>query len=290
MSNVDSPAVARRRVRLALRTARESKQLTQSQIARAMEWSLSKVMRIEKGEVNVSPNDLRVLLEYLDVGDPRQVQQLLDDARLSRQERFTVDPGDREHLTPAMIELLQFESEASTIRYYNNFVIPGTLQTRAYAEAIFESVRDTFPPETIAARIDARQRRLRDILYRAHPPGYLVVLDESVLLRPIGGAEVMAEQLRHVLTVMAETPLVVRILSFVNGAKSNLFFGPFALCDLDEQSALLYRENGPTDELVHALDEIVHHRTVFDELWARSLSKEDSIDRMAGAIADLQTE
>jgi len=91
MSQVDLPAVARRRVRLALRSARESKQLTQTDIARAMDWSLSKVMRIEKGEVNVSPSDLKLLLQHLDVRDPVQVSQLMDDAKLSRQQRWSID-------------------------------------------------------------------------------------------------------------------------------------------------------------------------------------------------------
>ena len=60
---MDSPAIARRRVRLAVRDARLDKKLTQSEVAEAMEWSLSKVMRIESGEVTISPNDLRPLLE-----------------------------------------------------------------------------------------------------------------------------------------------------------------------------------------------------------------------------------
>jgi transcriptional regulator with XRE-family HTH domain len=70
MSTADTPAVARRRVRLALRAAREAKGLTQGQVADEMEWSLSKVMRIEKGDVNISPADLRVLLGYFDLTDP----------------------------------------------------------------------------------------------------------------------------------------------------------------------------------------------------------------------------
>src|SRR5689334_6603939 len=118
MSQVDLPAVARRRVRLALRSAREAKQLTQTEIARAMDWSLSKVMRIEKGEVNVSSSDLKLLLEHLEVRDPDHVRQLLDDARLSRQQRWAIDQADRDHLTPAMLELIQYEAEATAIRYF----------------------------------------------------------------------------------------------------------------------------------------------------------------------------
>ena len=62
MARVDPPAVARRRVWMALRRAREVKGYTQGQVAEEMEWSLSKVMRIEKGEVSISVSDLRALM------------------------------------------------------------------------------------------------------------------------------------------------------------------------------------------------------------------------------------
>jgi transcriptional regulator with XRE-family HTH domain len=64
----DSPSAARRRVRIAIREAREAASLTQTQVAQAMEWSLSKVNRIESGDVSVSANDLRPLLGYLKIG------------------------------------------------------------------------------------------------------------------------------------------------------------------------------------------------------------------------------
>src|SRR5690348_12827326 len=92
MPKLDSPALARRRVRIALKSARQQKQLTQGQVAEAMQWSLSKVIRIEKGEVSVSANDLRALLNHLDVTDPAEVRRLLDDAWLSRRERWAIDP------------------------------------------------------------------------------------------------------------------------------------------------------------------------------------------------------
>jgi transcriptional regulator with XRE-family HTH domain len=288
MSNIDSPAVARRRVRLALRTAREAKQLTQTQIAQAMDWSLSKVMRIEKGETNVSSGDLRVLLDHLDVCDPDEVQQLVNDARLSRQERWTVDPDDRQHLTAAMLELYQFEAEATTIRVYNHLVIPGILQTRAYANAVFANFRDAFDDADIEARIAMRGRRRQQILYRADAPHYLVILDESVLMRPLGGADVMADQLDELLTTMHETPLVVRILPFVAAARSLAFFGPFTLHDLDDQSALLYREVAEGDDISHAPRELARHRAAFDGMWSLALDGEASVHRIADSAADMR--
>src|SRR5215468_9266364 len=114
-TNTTPPAVARRQVSLALRRAREAKQWTQTQVATAMEWSLSKVMRIEKGQVNISPSDLRSVLAVLDVTDTEQINDLLAAARVSRSERYSTDALDREHLSPATIALLQFEKEAVRI-------------------------------------------------------------------------------------------------------------------------------------------------------------------------------
>src|ERR1051325_3686815 len=99
--STDTPAGAKRRVRRAVRRAREQKGLTQGQVADEMDWSLSKVMRIENGEVNLSTGDLKMLLPFLGISDPVEVDRLLADAKLAGQQRWTIDPEYREHLSPA---------------------------------------------------------------------------------------------------------------------------------------------------------------------------------------------
>src|SRR5918993_950856 len=84
MAEVVSPTVARRRVRLALREAREAAGRTQLEVAEEMEWSLSKVIRIENGDVSISPNDLRPLLAYLGFRDRAQINSLVADAKIAR--------------------------------------------------------------------------------------------------------------------------------------------------------------------------------------------------------------
>lgn len=281
--------MARRRVRVAIRAAREHKGVTQSDVARAMEWSLSKVIRIEKGEVNVGLSDLRQLLAYLGVTSEEEIGQLVSDARLARQERWTVDPSDREHLTPAMVELFQYEAEASVIRYFQSVVIPGILQTPGYAEAIFESYRDSMGAQTVAARVESRQRRRTEILYRASAPEYLVVLDESVLHRPIGGLAVMAHQLDELGRFIAETPLRIKILPFVAAASVLAFFSPFALHSLDgDQSVLMYREWPGQDEIVRIPAEIDSYRNVFERMWTAALPEDESSELIRARAAAMR--
>ena len=84
MAEGDSPTVARRRVRMVLREARETAGLTQLEVAEEMEWSLSKVIRIENGDVSIAPNDLRPLLGFLGIKDRTQVADLLATAKIAR--------------------------------------------------------------------------------------------------------------------------------------------------------------------------------------------------------------
>jgi transcriptional regulator with XRE-family HTH domain len=280
------PAVARRRVRLALRRARMAKQLTQGQVAEAMEWSLSKVMRIEKGDVSISGTDLRVLLDFLDVRDPGEVKQLLADARTSRTERWSAEAAYREHLTPALSALLQFESEARAIRHYHPVVIPGILQTADYARAILSNYEE-LDEETIRVRVESRQRRREEVLYRTDPPEYLAVIDQSTLLREVGGPEVTGQQLLEMVRTIRETGALVRIIPFARGVPIALL-GPFAVFDLsDEQNAILYRESYLKDELISTPREVKWHRDMFERLWPLALDDKESmslIEQCAEAI------
>lgn len=267
MSTADTPAVARRRVRIAIRNAREAKQLTQTQVAEAMEWSLSKVMRIEKGEVNVSPTDLRVLLAYLEVTDPEEVRQLLDDARLARSERRLVDPMLKEHLPAGLFQLMQYEQAATEIRYFTGAVVPGLLQVPEYTTAILELHQAHLGEETVKARIEARVERRRRFFGRSDPSRYYAVFDESVLYREIGGPEVMAAQLRHLLRLVENDVVMLRVLPFAAGASFALF-GPFAIIDMgDDQYPILYREGPSDDAIVRTEKEITIHRSWFEQMW-----------------------
>ena len=68
-AHVDPPAVARQRVRRALRKARDETPDESGRRGQQLGWSLSKMQRIESGEVGVSPTDLRALLDLYGVTD-----------------------------------------------------------------------------------------------------------------------------------------------------------------------------------------------------------------------------
>jgi len=283
----DSPAGARRRVRLAIRDARDAMGYTQAQVAEEMEWSLSKVMRIESGEVTITPNDLRPLLGYLGVGDRAVVDDLVQDARTSRRRaQWWDDPKFREHLTPAMRLVLQYEAEATEFRHYHQNIVPGVLQSAEYARALL-SRYDELPETTIEARVDARVRRGSQLVARLGQVVFLLLLDEAVLRRQVD-PKIVGAELAGLLQLVRRGLITFRILHF-GAAVPPPLYGSFELLTLpgDGTNNVLYRESYLMDEVIEDQASLIRHRGIFEELWAGALDEESSIAMLAETVDTL---
>jgi transcriptional regulator with XRE-family HTH domain len=290
MASSESPAVARRRVRLAVRQARDAANLTQAQVAEAMEWSHSKVMRIESGEVTIAPNDLRPLLAHLGVKDRSVVDDLVRAAKVSRRRQtWWTDPRFRDHLTLPMRQVIQYEAESTTMRHFSATVIPGPLQTREYAEAILRNYRSELLDEDIEIRVESRMRRRKDLLDRRNPPHILLLLDESVVYRRVGGAKIMGAQLADLANLVRDGRVNVRVLTFATDAPIHMFgsFDIFNLTD-DDEDAVLYRESHLYDELVEDRPSVDRHRAMFDQLWEAALDEATSAEMIDGSVKAIQ--
>jgi transcriptional regulator with XRE-family HTH domain len=284
-----SPAVARYRLRVALREARESKGLTQRQVAESLDWSLSKVARIELGEVSVSTTDVRALLELLDITEPARTQELLEEARAARKRSWWERPEYREHLTPAMIETFQFEAEATEIRSFQPTLLPGVMQTRDYASAIVGLWHDYLSDADRVVRVDVRRRRHEQLFSRPDPPLYMLALDESVLMRTIGGPQVMSDQLYELLRIANNGWVMVRVapLDHTTGYAA---LGLFTVYTIEENNVLLYREGLEADETIYSPDSVSRHRKRFDQIWEQSMTTEASIRLIEARAATLRAE
>jgi transcriptional regulator with XRE-family HTH domain len=293
MAEGDSPTVARRRVRLAIREARDAAGLTQSQVAEAMEWSHSKVIRIENGEVSISPNDLRPLLNYLEIKDRTVIADLVASARIARtrqRQAWYQAPRYREHLTPAYLRLIEYEVEAAAIRSYSVYYPPGILQTPAYAAALTFAWKHDMPEEKLAAIVEARRRRHQLVRDRLGSVQVFLVLDQSVFERQIGGPEVLAEQLKELHDLATDQLISMRMLSFdSNTPIANN--GSFDLLTIGDESGdeVLYRENGMGDELIEDATTTARHRERFEQLWHVATTEVDTIGFIKGRIQTLQT-
>jgi len=232
------PTVHRRRLRNELRKAREAAGMTQRDVAAAMDWSQSKLIRIETGQVNISTNDLRALLNHYGA-DRARVDALVDLAKASREApRWNVY---RDVAPPEFIAFLGYESSASVIRNFEPLLVPGLLQTEEYARAVMNIV-DAENPQRIDALVDLRMQR-QELFYKKPTPSLHFILDEAVVHRNVGGYDVMRRQLRHLREVSDYPNVKIRMVPFEAGMYSRLR-APYVLFEFPDPAdeAVLYLE------------------------------------------------
>jgi transcriptional regulator with XRE-family HTH domain len=256
--------------------------LTQTAVARAHEWSPSKVHRIEKGLVSVSRTDLQALLSFYGVSDPARVDQLLELARVSRKtpREFA---GYRDVFTPEMITFLGYEASASWIGELQLLVVPGLLQTAEYARLLLRDVHG-IGAEKLDKFVESRRERQK-IMERAAPPQLSFVLDESVLIRAIGGRATMQEQLAHLRSTAALPDVTIRILPLSAGAHGGLR-GSFVCMRFGSgsDSDVVYVEDRRGDSVEHDAEVTDVYRTLFHELEERASSPDELDDYLDRAL------
>jgi len=238
--------VHRRRLRSDLRKERESAGLTQRDVARAMDWSLSKLIRIEAGTVNITTNDLKVLLSHYRIADPARTEHLLGIARLARGR--SPWSSYRDLVSPEFLSYLAYESAASVIRSYEPLFVPGLLQVEEYARTVISAVpgRDS---ETIDQLVDLRMER-QESMSREDGPELNFVIDEAALHRVVGGPRVMRQQLVHINDAGRRANVSVSIVPYMHGMYRGLGV-PFVLFEFPEavDEDVLFIENPSGDTL-----------------------------------------
>ncbi|MFE9257460.1 helix-turn-helix domain-containing protein [Streptomyces sp. NPDC006879] len=223
------PAVRRRKLGEELRTLRDRAGLTSGEAALLAGWHQSKISRIETGRSGVKPTDVRLLLDAYGVGGgpERALLEALagsaDDSGRSRQWWHEY----RGLLPEEYRDFISLEAQARSARTVELAVVPGLLQTPAYARAVTRAALGGLPDPKVEALVEVRLAR--QSVLRSDPPIRLsAVLDEAVLRRQVGGPEVMAEQLRFLGEVGQLTHVRIQVLPFSVGGHLGLT-GPFVI-------------------------------------------------------------
>jgi hypothetical protein len=250
-----------------------------------MDWSLSKVIRIESGATGISTNDLRALLTLYAVHDPDRTNELIELARASRQTSWL--SKYRTDITPQYLQYIEYEEAASVLRMYDPLLLPGLLQTREYATAIVQALADPgTSAEVIQNRIDIRLIRQR-LLEHAAPPTLICVLDEAVISRIVGQRDIAPGQLARLIE-LADTPnITIEIVPFTRGLHRGLL-EPFIILEFPdhEDSDVLYLESSRDAIFSHdEVGEITGYREVFEQLRNISLGTTGTLEYLRDARA-----
>ncbi|RKN48516.1 helix-turn-helix domain-containing protein [Micromonospora endolithica] len=174
----------------------------------------------------------------------------------------------RESLMPWFREWVTIEQEAVTLRSFQPLVVPGLLQTEGYARALYEGASHLAGDEVeqpLAARL-ARQA----VLDRPTPPQFVVVLDQGVLERPIGGAQVMREQLLHLVEVGQRPRVHLHVVPRGVGAYPGVN-GAFVVATPPEGDDIVYLDNQLQGTIVERTVDVNSLRQTWESVRAEAL-------------------
>ena len=283
MPATPSPTARGRRLRLELRRIREEAGLTHSDVARRLEWSPSKVSRIETGQSRVQTGDVRDLLEIYGITDEATRESLVQLAREARRRgwwtRYTDVLGSGTYVG--------LETEAAGLHTYESMFIPGLLQTEDYARAVIRAGQTRPDPDTLNRRLGARMAR-KEILQRPDSPEIWAVIDESVICRPVGGPEVMRAQLQHLIEVSTRpnATVTLQVLPFTVGAHPGMN-GPFVILTFSSPTdpSMVYLETATDGLYLDEPADVERYTLRFNHLVARALGPDESRTMIAG-LAD----
>ncbi|MEV4939627.1 helix-turn-helix domain-containing protein [Streptomyces zaomyceticus] len=282
------PTVRRRRLGSELRRLREAAGLTLEEVeARNPALKLSKVSRIETARLGIKAPDLDALLALygLDEGDEGEAVR----AKRTVLHRLARDGARRgwwqtyrEIISPAYADLISLEDDAASMRTYQSLLIPGLLQTAAYARATISAINMTSPAERVTGLVEVRRAR-QAVLSRPSPLEVWAIIHEAALRPQLADAPgVMKEQLQRLLDLMELPHVTIQILPLHTPPHPGLT-GPFTslrfpgTADLDVvlvehlTSALYFEDPG----------EVAIYGSAFEHLRAAALPLDTSADLIA---------
>jgi transcriptional regulator with XRE-family HTH domain len=261
MAQLETPVTQQRRLRAELKRAREQSGLTQREVAEALDWSPSKVIRIETGAVIISTYGIT---------DRKRIDQLVEVARASRKSAWWDDY--RQYYDQQFLTFLGYEASTIRMRTFQALLVPGLLQTSAYSESILRAYTDD--PEEIARDVQVRNKR-KQLLDVKGGPELFYVLDEAVLQRWVGGPEVMREQLLWLEELNKRPNMSIQVVPFTAGAHPGMR-GAFTVFEFpfETEDFALLLEHPDGDVLIQNNPEIAStYVETFFELEAMAAPK-----------------
>jgi transcriptional regulator with XRE-family HTH domain len=288
MANDQGPVVQSALLRSELIRLRKESGLTQEQVADDLDWSPSKLIRVEGGRSSITKVDLDALLTKYRVTSESQRERLQTLNRGAREPRWW--DAYRDDVSPVYLNYVGYEAGAAFVRQYQGNSIPGLLQTPEYAEVLTANSIDA---GRVAPVVRLRMLRQQKLAQRTPPPRQYFVLDEAVIRRHVGihkEPAIMPNQLRHIAERAEHDDLVtVRVIPFTVGAHPGLS-GPFTLLEFEGgMPDLLYFDvgRGPYT-LIGGNDPVVgEYADDFERLIEEALSASESIEFMLQAAEDM---
>jgi transcriptional regulator with XRE-family HTH domain len=279
-----NPTLRARRLAAELLRRREATGLSREEVARRLEWSTSTLFRIETGRNRPQPGNVRTLLELYGVTGPER-DGLIQLTREARQPGWWHSFRD---VLPNPYEVyIGLEAGAASIRNFEPVVVPGLLQTADYAREIFRNGPIELDPDGVERLVEVRLARQR-ILARDDRPRLWAVIDEAILHRVVGDAEVMSIQLRQLADAAQQGKTTIQVVPYRAGAHAGAI-GAFVILDYTEPTdpAVVYVETLAGDIYLEERSDVNRYTLAFDRLRAAALHPDDSVQLIEQVASSL---
>ncbi|MGP3926693.1 helix-turn-helix domain-containing protein [Streptomyces sp. 8N616] len=218
-----APTVLRVVLGKRLQDLRERAGLSYEDAGRALDVTHATIRRMEKAEVGLKIPYVEKLLRTYGVTAQEELEDFLSLARQANRRgwwhRF------RDVLPEWFSAFVALEGEANLIRAYEPHYVPGLLQTQAYARAVLRAGKPHAPDDEIERGVALRIER-QAVLTKQDAPLLWVVMDETVMRRPIGGPAVMREQVDRLIEATSMPNVRLQIMPFAAGPHPAMY-GPF---------------------------------------------------------------
>ncbi|MGH8795391.1 MAG: helix-turn-helix domain-containing protein [Stackebrandtia sp.] len=269
------PTVRRRSLGHRLRALRLESGMNLEKAAKEAGISQSHLSRIEHAQVGTSIPTIRsLLMTYGVIGG--QSAELVDIAKGANEKSWWHSYADV--INEQYATYIGLESDASELRLFEPLLIHGLLQTEEYArEIVCGGWRELDGAET-DKQIEARLAR-QGLLKQAAPPRVWIILDESVLRRPVGGSAVQKRQMEHIVNLVEKFPRVtLQVLPQDTGAHPGQV-GPFTILDFPDplDPGVVYLETYGGNLYLDQVEDIERSRIAFEHLSSLALPADRSL-------------
>ncbi|TCP57446.1 helix-turn-helix protein [Tamaricihabitans halophyticus] len=277
------PTLRSRQLGDALRKIIRGSGLSQKEVALRLQWDQAWLSRVLSGKRMCSDVDLAALLATCNVVGPER-DRLLGLNYEARKPGLLQQFGAR--LPEQLHVLADLEDHATEIADFQPAMVPGLLQTSEYARAL--SRGSGHPEDEIDDRVAARMAR-QALLDRVPEVKFTFFIHELVLRLPVGGDEVMSEQLHHLLRLAVRPKIHLRVVPIAAGAHAGIV-GQFKLLDFAGLRPVVYLDGETTQLFLEETAEIAAYRRILKDLAATALDRGQSKELIADLAIDLYPE
>ncbi len=248
---------------------RKVRGLSQPALAKLLSYSPSQVAKIETGErIPKRPLALKLDEIFETDGHFARLQALVENTSV----------------LPWFRDLYLVEGEATELRTYESYLIPGLLQTEAYARSAVEAARPTLAPDDVEKAVAIRMTR-QELFERERPPRAWFIIDESAMLRQAASPVTMRAQCEHLLSMGQRPEITIQVNESEQGICC-AFGRAFVILSFDNQGDLVYCEDIGSARYARKREDVDRYTLAFDHLRASALPDGKSADLIRRLVHD----